>query len=469
VVDHYSPERRTALVLSGTGADGAYHAGVLRALHETGIKIDLIGGRGIGALGAVLHAIDGEARLWEPGGVWRGPAAAAIYRWRWPFRWLRALVFAFLAVLAMPLVALLGIAAIYPVALGLGMAGLEAGTTIAERLLAAMGAAFGPGALPTWIPRATLALAAIGLLVLVLGALAERRTQRERRTAAAPALWGLLGAPIDGTGAVRASTNALWAILKGGAALRAPDARDLGRRYAELLADNLGHPGFRELLIVAHDLDARRDVVFGLVKEPYRRALFAAVTAPSARRAEAHDLAGIARDHVVDALAAALALPGLCPPRLIAFAADTFWRGESHRMADRTAALGRLLEEVAAAGAEQVIVVSAAPEPPLPHGLRPTRGDALGQAAEQLASGETAALADALRHLQHRFQGTYVIRPAHNPVRPLDLGGAYDEASDRTQSLDELVERGYEDAYRQFIEPVLGESGERIEEPGSRN
>ena len=76
----YSPERRTALVLSGTGADGAYHAGVLRALHETGIKIDLIGGRGVGALGAVLHAIDGAARLWESGGVWRAPDAAALLR-----------------------------------------------------------------------------------------------------------------------------------------------------------------------------------------------------------------------------------------------------------------------------------------------------------------------------------------------------------------------------------------------------
>ena len=30
------------------------------------------------------------------------------------------------------------------------------------------------------------------------------------------------------------------------------------------------------------------------------------------------------------------------------------------------------------------------------------------------------------------------------------------------QTLDELMERGYEDAYRQFIEPVLGASGERI-------
>ena len=55
-----------------------------------------------------------------------------------------------------------------------------------------------------------------------------------------------------------------------------------------------------------------------------------------------------------------------------------------------------------------------------------------------------------------------MIRPAHNPVPPLDLAGAYDESSDRMQPLEELIERGYEDAYRQFIEPVLGESGERM-------
>jgi len=469
VLDHYSPERRTALVLSGTGADGAYHAGVLRALHETGIKTDLIGGRGVGALGAVLYAIDGAARLWEADGLWRGRDAARLYRWRWPFRWLQGLVVALGIVLAVPLAALVAVAAVYPVALGLGMAGLGAGAGLAAAALALIGAAFGPGALPTWIPRATLALGAIGLLVLAGGVLVERRQQRGRRRAATPALWSLLGAPIDPGGAVRAATGALWAILKGGAALRAPDARDLSRRYTELLADNLGHPGFRELLIVTHDLDARRDVVFGLVKEPYRKALFAAVTATSARRAEAHDLAGVARDHLVDALAASLALPGVCQPRLTSYAADTFWRGETHRLADRTASLGRLLEEAAAAGAEQLILVSAAPEPPMPHGLRPTRDDALGLAGEHLGSAETAALADALRHLRHRFQGVYVIRPAHNPVRPLDLAGAYDERSDRRHAVAELVERGYEDAYRQFIEPVLGDSGERMQDAGTRN
>ena len=45
---------------------------------------------------------------------------------------------------------------------------------------------------------------------------------------------------------------------------------------------------------------------------------------------------------------------------------------------------------------------------------------------------------------------------------PLDLDGAYDERSDRQQTLDELMEQGYHDAYRLFIEPLVGGSGERV-------
>ena len=64
----YSPERPTAVVLSGTGVDGAYHAGVLEALQEAGVKIDLVAGRGVGALAAVLFALDGAAALWDARG-----------------------------------------------------------------------------------------------------------------------------------------------------------------------------------------------------------------------------------------------------------------------------------------------------------------------------------------------------------------------------------------------------------------
>src|SRR5262252_1417521 len=50
----YSPKRRTALVLSGAGTSGAYHAGVLKALDECGVKIDLVVGSGVGTIAAAL-------------------------------------------------------------------------------------------------------------------------------------------------------------------------------------------------------------------------------------------------------------------------------------------------------------------------------------------------------------------------------------------------------------------------------
>src|SRR5512136_348944 len=80
--DKYSPHLRTALVLVGAGTAGAYHAGVLRAFHEAGVKIDVVAGRGMGAVSAAYEAIDGASRLWEPDGLWRGPAVGRTYRWR---------------------------------------------------------------------------------------------------------------------------------------------------------------------------------------------------------------------------------------------------------------------------------------------------------------------------------------------------------------------------------------------------
>jgi len=40
--------------------------------------------------------------------------------------------------------------------------------------------------------------------------------------------------------------------------------------------------------------------------------------------------------------------------------------------------------------------------------------------------------------------------------------GGFDDRSDRRQPLGELIARGYEDAYHQFIEPIVGGSGERV-------
>src|SRR5438128_10831653 len=79
--DPYSPQRRTALVLTGTGTAGAYHAGVLRALQEAGVKLDIVAGRGVGVVGALFAAVDGGQRLWDEKGFWKAPAVSGFYGW----------------------------------------------------------------------------------------------------------------------------------------------------------------------------------------------------------------------------------------------------------------------------------------------------------------------------------------------------------------------------------------------------
>ncbi len=460
--DQYSPERRTALVLSGTGADGAYHAGVLRALNEAGVKIDLVCGRGIGAVSATLASIDGANRLWDQKGLWRVGAVATLYRWRWPVRLLLGLLAALVGVLASPLIFLALAIVAYPLGLLFGMAGLETGASVMQRYTALLSTAFSPAALPTWLPRLIAVVVMTAIAVLLVGSVLTWRRAPLRRRSRGPMAWAILGAPLEGTRATAHFSAGLWDLLKGGTSLKAPPAADLSRRFTELLSDNLGQPGFSELLLCVHDLDARRDLVFGLVREPFRRTLFPPPSGPAVRRAEAFDLAGLARDHVIDVFRASLSVPGLTEPALVRFAPDAYWRGEVHRLLDRPASLSRLLEEAAAAGAEQLLLVSAAAEPPGPHELARPRLDPFGRLSDHAASIEAASVRDAIRHMQHRFRALYEIRPAYNPVGAFDLGGAYDERSDRPHSLAELMERGYEDAHRGFIEPIVAASGEDL-------
>ncbi len=462
----YSTRLRTALVVTGSGSAGAYHAGVLRALHEAGIKIDVVAGRGIGALTALFAAVDGGARLWDATGIWKGAAATRFYGWRAPLRAAGWAGVAGAAIMAIPLL-LLALAVLVGMAgLILTLVGLEApGSGLTTGYSRWMVTLFSPDSLPTVVPRLMLLTVLVALLIVVGGAVLPRgRTGGQRRTAQGLA-WKLTGAPFSAASIFTRATTELWNLIRGAAPLAPPPPGELARRYVDLLLDNLGQPGFREILIVAHDMDARRDLVFGVLGDAHRSRFFARPLAAdhAVRVAEAFDLAGVARDHALDALASALAVPMAAEPHLIAFAAEGPWRGETHRACDRPGALARLLEEVANAGVEQVILLSATPPPARPHELTSGRADVRGRAGEQLAAFEAAGLRDVLEHFGGRFAGLFVIRPAHNPLGPFDFGGVYDERSDRRHALAELVDRGYADAYRQFIEPVVGASGERIE------
>ena len=471
----YSTRLRTALVLAGTGTAGAYHAGVLRALHEAGVRVDLAAGRGMGAASAMFAAVDGGARLWETTGVWRGKSPARFYGWRPALRVAGWSLLAAAAILLFPLLLfacaiLVGVAGFV-----LTLVGLErAGNALSVGFLSRLAALFAPDAVPTVVPRLVLLAVLVAVAALAASLISQRlRVRAARRTRRAPldAVWQLLGSPLTAARTFEAFAAELWTLIKGAAPLQQPRDAELGRRYIELLAENLGQPGFRELLVVTHDLDARQDVVFAFLAEQHRARFFSrpVLGSHAPRAAEAFDLAGVAREHAMDVLTASLALPLASEPRVVRFAVEGPWRGESHRLCDRPASLARVLEEVAAAGAEQVLLLAAAPRSARPHELIARRTDFRGSAGEQLGAFESAGLRDVLEQFSGRFAGLYVIRPEHNPLGPLDFGGVYDERSDRRYTIGELIDRGYEDAYRQFIDPVVGASGERMESGAARH
>jgi hypothetical protein len=479
----YSTRLRTALVLTGSGTAAAYHAGVLRALHEAGIKIDVVAGRGVGVVGALFAAVDGGARLWEADGLWKGPDAKTFYGWRDALRAAGWTIAGAGLILAIPAAFLVLAALLAILGLLLTLVGLSsAATAVTSGYLRAVESLFAPTALPTVIPRLALFVLLVGVGILGFDVLrgAELKGRRRSRRGLGSRI---LGTPLSGTSIAARCTTEIWNLVRGAAPVPVPPRAELARRYLELLAENLGQPGFRELLLTIHDMDARRDIVLALLQPRLRARFFSRVSSVgaarqseaalggragadgvdlSSRQFEAFDLAGAARDHVLDAMYAALALPVAVAPHLLPFAPEGPWRGETHRVCDRPGSLVRLIEEVAAAGAEQVIVVTGSPPPANPHELSAGRGDLRGRAGEQLAAFEGATLRDALEQFTGRFAGLFVIRPSHNPLGPLDFDGVYDERSDRTHTLGELLDRGYEDAYRQFIEPVVGASGEKI-------
>lgn len=468
----YSTRLRTAVVLTGSGTAAAYHAGVLRALHEAGLKIDLVAGRGAGAIGAFFAAVDGGAKLWDGDGIWRSRDAARFYGWRPALRLAGWALVAAGVIFAVPLALLALAVAVGTIGLLLTLIGLQgAGSLLRTTFSAWIDALFAPTALPTIIPRLVLFALIVGLAALAVNVLSASLSARAKRRTKHGTMWRLVGSPLTAAAVVERTLAELWNLIRGAAPIAAPPASELARKYVELLSDNIGQPGFRELLVTVHDMDARRDLVFAMLGPAHRQRFFgrAGASGTDARALETFDLAGVGRDHALDALAGALAIPVATEPHLATFSAEGVWRGETHRVCDRPGALTRLLQEVALAGAEQVILVSASAPPGRAHELGAGRGDLRGRAGEQLGGFEAAGLRDVLEQFDGRFAGLFVIRPGHNPLGPLDFGGVYDERSDRTLPLAELTDRGYGDAYRQFIEPVVGAGGERIEavQPGN--
>jgi hypothetical protein len=366
------------------------------------------------------------------------------------------------AILAFPLLVLATGLVVYPLSFLVQMVNVDAGYRLAGAYADMVRYAFSPGVLPTVIPRLVTLCLAAGFGALGVSAAMVRP---KPDTAYASGAYGgsarahrtrgrwwarLLGSPWiiePGLGLFR---SALWQLFRGPVAAKEPAAPELSRRYAELLLENLGQPGFRELIVATLDLETRGDLVFAALRDERRATYF------QRGRGDLIDVAGVGRSQILEALAGALSLPVLTEPHLVAFSPESYWKGETHRTCDRIGAVARLLDELGAAGVEQVVVVCADADRATPHRLGKLNGSFESRIAEQLAADERSTVRDAVASHRKRFKGIFVIQPVHNPVGPLDFAGTYDERSDRYQNLGELIDRGYEDAYRQFVEPVVG-------------
>lgn len=459
----YSPRLRTALVLTGAGTAGAYQAGAIRAIVESGVKIDVIAAHGAGAANAVIASVDGAARLGDGQGPWLSASLAKSYGWRIGLRAAGIGVLAAIGSLLLPLVVLIAAALIYAASLAASLVSLPGlGADLMHAYAVVLDLLFHPPILPTVIPRIMVLCMLVTGGVLVGAWWRARAMRASKRRVSGAVWWQLFGSPIDAAEPVQSIMGAVWKHVRGASNETAPALAQIGRHYVELLTENFGQPGFCDIVLGVHDLDARRDLMLAVLPDD-RLAVFSAKRAiGGAREAEAIDLKTSMRDHVADVVAGSLQIAGVTAGHSLTFPVEHYWQGETHRLCDRAEIVHRLVDEALGLGAEQIIFVSAAPPAGVPHALGPQPGDARGRAGEWQRSVETAVLDDAIALSAPRFSSVFVIRPSHNPIGPFQFTGTYDELSDRTRSLADLQQQGYDDAYRLFIEPVVA-SGDRFD------
>ncbi len=451
----YSPQLRTGVLLSGAGTAGAYQAGALRAIVEAGIKVDVVAAHGAGVITALATAVDGGARVWESDGPWNDPRLRRAYTWRFALRAAFLGLFGSILVLFSPLLLLVAAAITYIAATVTSLVGLS---SLSGRLVSSYGwmleVMLDPLMLPTILPR--LLVLALLVIVGVLAASAAHaiRLERSRRQVKGAFWWRLLSSPLDATEPGAICLDTLWRLVRGASSEPRPSPAEVGRRYVDVLADNFGQPGFHEVLMAVHDLDARQDVVGAVLAAPGRAAFEGHGRDGQHPSGDLVDLTGPQRETLASFLLGSLRLPIATEPVILEFSAESYWRGERHRVCDRPELAARLVDELARLGVEQIILVSPAPLPAAPHTMRARPIDVRGRIGELVRSMETAALSDATAAARSRFRNVFVIRPAHNPIGPFDFAGVHDEASDRQRTMGELIAQGQADAYRHLIEPI---------------
>jgi hypothetical protein len=200
------------------------------------VRIDLVAGRGVGAVSAMFAAIDAGARLWEPGGLWADPAVRRLYPWRPLWRVAGWSLAAAAAALLLPLALIGAFALLYPLVYLAQLVSTTATAAIASGYADLVTRLLSPVLLTSIVPRAVTAGFLVGFVVVDSPASWRSGGRRGPDAAVGAAFWArVFGAPLDGVTAVGWAAAGFWQFLRGAAPIAQPVLGELARRYSELL------------------------------------------------------------------------------------------------------------------------------------------------------------------------------------------------------------------------------------------
>jgi hypothetical protein len=459
--------QRTAVVFAGSGASGAYHAGVLKALDEAGVRIDFMVGSGVGVLAAAFGAGASGSVLYGEKGLWRWISTRRVFELRKTFRFLRSLGLVGLSAFLVPAVLALLLGLFLPVFLAVDFARPGFMTTLTQAL-----AGLAPG-LRLFFIFALAAPTFLAFLFILLGGARLFRVSRRR-------VGEHLESAFDLSGVEKEIARRLWEVARGPALNeKPPDTAEVGRQFAALVAENSGQPGFRGLVLRAANLDARRPLVLKLTSQDTDgRTAFR-----NSEREEPIDLRDAATAPLLyDVMATAFNTAPFSSPRRVRLPKQGAFGGEVHRISEASAIAGSGLSEAIALGANRIVFVTATAEEP---GPMPVRRGLKALAAAFLALQERNAIEADLRQTQRlnrivetvghqrstgerewqdpltgrkfRSISLHPVRPRRSLLRPLDLDGAIDPANEVETTLLDWLDEGHRDAHRCFLDAALGE------------
>ncbi len=444
----YSPTRRTAVVLVGEGTSIAYLVGAYKALLDAGVRVDLVVGKGVGAIVAAFGAIQAGEKLWGGAGLLWALTQQRPWRLRAPYLAILICMAGAFGVFISP--ALLGMLLLITLPLLAAARIIAPGSVdVFYNRFQDTIASFALQLDPIYLRAIAFPVALVFALILIRWVLpAFFRRGESRRGLGRFFGEGVVDlVPFKGV-----LERGLWEAVRGASVEARPSQRtQIGQRYRDLLSASFGQLDFCELIFYALDLNTGQEVPFVLLKERWLSRMQSRGPGQGAVAAEPLDLAGDAAPLLFDALVSSVSPPSLAPSQSLRLPLEGRYGGEVHRFTSSLLAGQSAVSDAVAAGAQQVIYISGASASgdPRAGGLTRLSDAAVRQTLENdLQFGNLVPSRPAL----------FVVRPDKSRLGTYEFSGRSLYGEERLE-MAALVAHGERDMTRMFIQPLVGHVG----------